>query len=219
MSQTMTMKDAVAKVASLNLPQLGRIYKRVVGQKPPKGTKLPTLQEALVDALKEQATGEGDAAVLNETAVGWLAEGDAKPATPTEKAVKLKKQPKPPMAVKAPHEKDSRIPPPGSVITRVWRDRTLEVTVTETGFLFENRPYRSLSRIAMELMGGVAVNGVAFFQLTPAAKEAAKRRAEREAAKEAEVAKEQAPAPKQEKPAKKAKAAGKSKSAKKSKSK
>src|SRR6185436_4303416 len=106
---------------------------------------------------------------------------EAKPAkAKKEKAIKLPKQPK------APKERDPRLPAVGETILKEWRGRRLEVKCLPGGFEFEGKTEKSLSRIASTLQGCPS-NGFLFFGLTPAAKEAAARRAEREAAKAAEA--------------------------------
>lgn len=53
---------------------------------------------------------------------------------------------------------------PGTRIVRRWRKRTVVVEVTETGFLFENKEYASLSAIAREVTGA-RWSGPRFFGL------------------------------------------------------
>jgi hypothetical protein len=54
---------------------------------------------------------------------------------------------------------------PGTRLLRSWNGRSVAVTATDTGFLFEDRPYRSLSAIASEVTG-TAWSGPRFFGLT-----------------------------------------------------
>ena len=61
---------------------------------------------------------------------------------------------------------DPRIPPVGSILRRRHGDRVIEVKVTRTGFTWEGRSYRSLSRIACEATGQ-KWNGVLWFHLRP----------------------------------------------------
>ncbi len=72
-------------------------------------------------------------------------------------------------APRSPHHdrvvRDPRLPSPGSVITRQYRGREIRVTVTETEFEWEGRPYRSLSALAREVTGQ-RWNGLLFFGLT-----------------------------------------------------
>ncbi len=64
-------------------------------------------------------------------------------------------------------ERDRRLPPPGSRITRVYKGRTLQVTVLEQGFELEGQSYRTLSALAQTITGS-HLNGYAFFKLGPA---------------------------------------------------
>jgi hypothetical protein len=53
---------------------------------------------------------------------------------------------------------------PGTRLLRSWNGRSVAVTATDNGFLFEDRPYRSLSAIAREVTG-TAWSGPRFFGL------------------------------------------------------
>ena len=73
-------------------------------------------------------------------------------------------------------EQDSRLPLPGTLLSRKWKGRTLLVEALAKGFRFENRHYSSLSAIAVAVTG-TRWNGLAFFGLTQAAAEKQKERA------------------------------------------
>jgi len=62
-------------------------------------------------------------------------------------------------------QRDWRLPPPGTLLTRRLRDRHIIVKVLADGFEFESRRYRSLSAIAREVTG-TRWNGLLFFRLT-----------------------------------------------------
>jgi hypothetical protein len=62
-------------------------------------------------------------------------------------------------------QQDSRLPLPGTLLTRQWRGRTLLVEVLTQGFRYENQHYSSLSAIAVAITG-TRWNGLAFFGLT-----------------------------------------------------
>jgi hypothetical protein len=57
---------------------------------------------------------------------------------------------------------DRRLPPPGTVITRPYKGRTLQVKVLADGFEFEGRVYPSLSAAA-KAASGSHCNGFLFF--------------------------------------------------------
>jgi hypothetical protein len=62
-------------------------------------------------------------------------------------------------------DQDSRLPLPGTLLTRKWKGRTLLVEVLAKGFRYENRHYFSLSAIALTITG-TRWNGLTFFGLT-----------------------------------------------------
>ena len=71
-------------------------------------------------------------------------------------------------AVRLPQQvprQDSRLPLPGTLLTRKWKGRTILVEVLARGFRYENRHYSSLSAIAVSVTG-TRWNGLAFFGLT-----------------------------------------------------
>ncbi len=53
----------------------------------------------------------------------------------------------------------------GTQLVRSWNGRSIAVLVTDDGFLFENRAYRSLTAIAREVTGA-GWSGPRFFGLT-----------------------------------------------------
>jgi Protein of unknown function (DUF2924) len=66
---------------------------------------------------------------------------------------------------------DSRVPLPGSLVVRQYKDRTLVVKVLDDGFEYEGRRFNSLSAIALEVTG-TRWNGFAFFGLDKEARRA-----------------------------------------------
>ena len=65
---------------------------------------------------------------------------------------------------------DARLPLPGTLLSRPWKNRTILVEVLADGFRFENQRYGSLSAIAVAVTG-TRWNGLAFFGLTGKGKE------------------------------------------------
>jgi len=59
---------------------------------------------------------------------------------------------------------DSRLPMPGGLIVKKFKDKTIVVKVTDVGFEYDNRRYTSLSAIAQEVTG-TKWNGFVFFGL------------------------------------------------------
>lgn len=86
----------------------------------------------------------------------------AKPDAPTKSAVT--------------HDRDPRMPAPGTVIERVYKAKSYRIEVLEQGFKFDGRDWRSLTAIAKEITKAPAISGPRFFGIAkPAAgKEMAK---------------------------------------------
>ncbi|MEJ0058409.1 MAG: DUF2924 domain-containing protein [Terricaulis sp.] len=60
-------------------------------------------------------------------------------------------------------------PKPGSVLVREWNDVTYAVTVTTTGFLYDGKPFASLTAVARAITG-THWSGPHFFRLKDGAK-------------------------------------------------
>ena len=60
--------------------------------------------------------------------------------------------------------RDSRLPAPGTVLKRTFRDQSVMVRVLENGFQYEGAVYRSLRAIARHV-SGTHWNGFSFFGL------------------------------------------------------
>ena len=59
---------------------------------------------------------------------------------------------------------DTRLPVPGTVLTRPYKGRQIRVQVLANGFEFEGEVFRSLSAVAKKITGGHC-NGYLFFGL------------------------------------------------------
>jgi Protein of unknown function (DUF2924) len=59
---------------------------------------------------------------------------------------------------------DSRLPPPGTVIARLYKGETLQVKVLPKGFEYAGEVHKSLSAVAKAITGQ-HVNGFHFFRL------------------------------------------------------
>ena len=61
--------------------------------------------------------------------------------------------------------RDNRLPAPGSIITKTYRGKTIEVKVLENGFEYEDKVFKSISRVAMTIVKHT-ISGYVFFGLT-----------------------------------------------------
>jgi hypothetical protein len=59
---------------------------------------------------------------------------------------------------------DERVPPPGTVLTRVYRGQAYHVVVRDDGFEYDGQVFRSLSAIA-KMITGSHWNGLLFFKI------------------------------------------------------
>ena len=69
-------------------------------------------------------------------------------------------------------EADDRLPMPGTILTRRYKGRVIQVTVLPKGFEFDGEVYRSLSAVARKITGA-HWNGYYFFGLPKPGKESA----------------------------------------------
>jgi hypothetical protein len=81
------------------------------------------------------------------------------PKAPDPKPEALKSAPIP-----VPVSLDSRVPIPGSLITREYKGRLLEVLVLDEGFEYAGERFKSLSAVAKRITGSHC-NGYLFFNL------------------------------------------------------
>lgn len=63
-----------------------------------------------------------------------------------------------------PTRRNPRLPAVGTVLTREFKGRTIEVKVSEDGFEYEDQTFRSISAVARRITGYM-VSGPAFFRL------------------------------------------------------
>jgi hypothetical protein len=61
---------------------------------------------------------------------------------------------------------DKRLPMPGTIITREYKGRTVQVQVADDGFEYDGQRYKSLSAVA-KAVTGAHWNGFLFFGLSP----------------------------------------------------
>ena len=80
-------------------------------------------------------------------------------------AVKIAKQNAVDLSVASPKERDSRLPAVGMVITKTYHGQSLEVKVLENGFEYQGKVYKSISRVAMDIVKR-PISGYVFFGLT-----------------------------------------------------
>ncbi len=79
--------------------------------------------------------------------------------------VKVAKQKVADVAEPTPKERDGRLPAVGVVIKKTYHGQGIEVKVLENGFEYHGKVYKSISRVAMEIVHH-PISGYVFFGLT-----------------------------------------------------
>ena len=69
------------------------------------------------------------------------------------------------VAEPTPKERDGRLPAVGTVITKTYRGKSIEVKVLEIGYEYQAKTYKSISRVAMEIVKR-PISGYVFFGLS-----------------------------------------------------
>jgi hypothetical protein len=150
----------LAALQRLTLPQLRDRYAEVFGETAMTNNRVWLLRRL---AWRLQALAEGD-----------LSERARRRATELANDADLRLNPPRLRPAAAPPEQtatvgldakpDSRLPPPGTVITRPYKGGTIQVQVLPQGFEYQGEVYRSLSAVAKAITGSHC-NGYLFFRL------------------------------------------------------
>ncbi|EAU66075.1 conserved hypothetical protein [Stigmatella aurantiaca DW4/3-1] len=173
-TQLADVPQQLAALASMSVPDLAAKYLELYGE-PTRSRNRDYLKKRLAFRIQELAEGG-----LSTRAVARISElGDRLPERWRMRQVEETKPSAPPPSgpvdVRAPaaEGRDARLPPPGTVLTRVFKGAQHRVTVREDGIEFEGQLHRSLSSVA-KLITGTAWNGFTFFGLRAGGSKAVK---------------------------------------------
>jgi hypothetical protein len=97
---------------------------------------------------------------LQEDAFGGLSQ----PAKARLEVLKKELDPLSDLGQKKTTDGSSRLPLPGTIISKTYKGQLIQVKVLQKGFEYAGKPYRSLSRVAKEVTG-VHQSGFVFFGL------------------------------------------------------
>ena len=154
--------DLAAEIAALPRLRVSELRARfavVFGEPTPSHNKVWLVKRI---AWRLQAKAEGDLSErARRRAAELAAQADLRLSAPPADADTTQNQQ--PVTLRMPA--DDRLPRPGTVLTRRYKGRTLQVEVLEHGFAFEGRTYRSLSAVAKAVTGSHC-SGLFFFGLT-----------------------------------------------------
>jgi hypothetical protein len=155
----------LAALTKMQVPDLAEKYREVFGE-PSRTRNKEYLRKCIAWRIQELA--EGGLSPLALKRIEELA-----PQAPTRwRAPVTPKDSKDTPAPAPMTARDSRLPAPGTVITRMLKEKKHEVKVLADGFEYCGQRYRSLSKIARTITG-TNWNGLAFFGLTSRGPEAA----------------------------------------------
>ena len=112
-------------------------------------------------AWRIQALAEGDLSERARQRAAELAnDADLRLAAPKAKTSGAI----PARTTHCPRQRDSRLPEPGTIITRAYKGQDLQIKVLQAGFEFAGNVYPSLSAVAKTITGSHC-NGYLFFRL------------------------------------------------------
>ena len=158
MTDGRTIVAQVKRLQSMPLADLRNEWERVFGEPPSHRNRARLWRRLALQLQLDQLSPQEQVAVREHRE-----KLDQRPPSKWFPGAKRRSSPRPRP------ERDPRLPPPGTTISRMFRGRTIVVTALEKGFEYGGRPYRSLTAIAREVTG-VNWNGYTFFNLCEGAR-------------------------------------------------
>lgn len=165
----MNVGKELAELKQMTVPELREKYHAVFGEATRAGNKDWLFKRI---AWRIQALAEGDLSERARRRAEFLArDADLRTTAPREPAASGGNRASSAAgwngggdAKVAPAVHDERVPPPGTVLTRVYRGQAYHVVVRDDGFEYDGQVFRSLSAIA-KLITGSHWNGLLFFNI------------------------------------------------------
>jgi hypothetical protein len=154
---TVNVAREAATLQRLTLAQLRQRYAEVYAETTNAGNRAWLIKRIL---WRLQALAEGDLSERARQRVQELAnDADLRLNPPATLTLPIPAIPSPSPRPQA----DDRLPPPGTILARPYKGRTLQVQVLTDGFAFEGHVYASLSAVAKAATGSHC-NGYLFFR-------------------------------------------------------
>jgi hypothetical protein len=149
----------IAALPRLRVSELRVKFAEVFGEPTPSHNKVWLVKRI---AWRLQARAEGDLSErARRRAAELIADTDPRLSAPPADAGGATEEPHALLRVPV----DDRLPRPGTILTRRYKGRMLQVEVLEHGLAFEGQTYRSLSAVAKAVTGSHC-SGHFFFGLT-----------------------------------------------------
>lgn len=153
------VSQQLAALDSMSVKQLQERYLEIVGE-PLRGRNKPYLKKKLAWAIQEQAEGG-----LSDRALQQIHKLAKSAAIRTRRpSVQQAAAPEQLPGSSDSPTRDSRLPPVGEVLTKVYKGTEHRVLMLADGFEYQGARYKSLSKVAREITG-TAWNGFLFFDL------------------------------------------------------
>jgi hypothetical protein len=156
-----SLASEIAALGRLSVPELRAKFAAVFGEPTQAHNKVWLVKRL---AWRLQALAEGDLSHrARHRAAELVHDADLRLSPP--RADQAPADAAAPQAATLRLPTDDRLPRPGSILTRRYKGRTLQVEVLEHGFAYDGQVYRSLSAVAQAVTGSHC-NGYLFFRLT-----------------------------------------------------
>jgi len=153
------ISEQIQALKSTTLPEIQERYKELFNATEAPCASKPYLIKKIAYKLQEMADGE-----LSHEAKVQIAELIEKYDPINNKALRPQVVSAGKNVVSIPFLRDKRLPIPGTVIYKKYKDQNIYVKVLNKGFEYNDKYYRSLTAIAFELTGA-HWNGFSFFGL------------------------------------------------------
>jgi hypothetical protein len=152
----------IARLQRLTPKELRVRYAEVFGEDTPARNKAWLLKRL---AWRLQSLAEGGLAERARRRADELAnDADLRMNPPQVRAAAYPDAAERTATLAAPLPSDDRLPPPGTVLTRLYKGDTVQVRILPDGFEYQGHVYGSLSAVAKAVTGSHC-NGFLFFKL------------------------------------------------------
>ena len=156
------LPNLAAEIAALPRHRVSELrikFAEVFGEPTPSHNKVWLVKRI---AWRLQARAEGDLSErARRRAAELIADADMRLSAPRADTGTATQEPTALLCVPV----DDRLPRPGTILTRRYKGRTLQVEVLDHGFAYDGQVYRSLSAVAKAVTGSHC-SGHLFFGLT-----------------------------------------------------
>jgi hypothetical protein len=157
----MNIEKEVAALQQMTTGELRARYAEVFGEQPRSRHQAYLIRRI---AWRLQADAEGDLSERARRRAEELAvDADVRTTPPKNAGAAPTSGSRKRVATSA-ASNDSRLPSPGTAITRTYKGRTVEVRVLADGFEYDGEKFKSLSAVAKAITGS-HMNGFRFFNL------------------------------------------------------